>query len=51
MEFQLVRLTFLLRALGMFGVKVHSHYTFAFAFASNCNIVSMGCCVKCKESV
>ena len=25
--------------------------TFAFAFASNCNIVSMGCCVKRKEWV
>ena len=36
-------------------LKPHSHYACAFAsvcafaFASNCNIASMGCCVKRKE--
>ena len=28
-----------------------STFASAFAFASNCNIASMGCCVKCKEWV
>ena len=27
-----------------------SMFACLFAFASNCNIVSMGCCVKCTES-
>ena len=37
------------------SLKPHSHYACAFAsattFASNCNIVSMGCCVKHKEPI
>ena len=36
-------------------LKPHSRYACAFvsasAFASNCNIASVGCCVKCKEWV